>query len=339
MKVVAYNKSLPIHEEESLFNTELPMPSPGPRDLLVEVRAIAVNPVDAKFRKRSEPPKGEVQVLGWDVAGVVKELGAQVSQFKVGDEVWYAGAINRPGANSEYHLVDERIVALKPQKLSFAEAAAMPLTSITAYEMLFDRFKIPLNKQGGSILIIGAAGGVGSMMIQLLKKLTSMKIIATASRKETKAWVKSLGADQIVDHSQPLSEEFGRQQLEEVDYVASLTQSDQHLEEVAKIIKPQGVYGLIDDPKEFNIAHLKRKSISIHWEFMFTRSLFQCEDMIEQHRLLDKISKMVDEGDIRSTLDLHLGKINATNLKRGHALIESGKAKGKMVLEGFGADE
>lgn len=336
MRAVAYKKSLPIHEEESLFDTELPKPTPGPRDILVEVKAIAVNPVDAKFRKRSEPPEGEVQVLGWDVSGIVVAVGSEVSQFKVDDEVWYAGAINRPGANSEFHLVDERIVALKPSSLSFAEAAAMPLTSITAYEMLFDRFRINPSTQQGSILIIGAAGGVGSMMIQLIKNLTNLTVVATASRKETKEWVKFLGADYVIDHSQPLSEEFGRERLDEVDYVASLTQSGQHLEEVSKVIKPQGIYGLIDDPKELNIAHLKRKSISIHWEFMFTRSLFQCEDMIEQHHLLTKIAQMVDAGDIKTTLDMHLGKINAENLKRGHALVESGKAKGKMVLEGFG---
>jgi zinc-binding alcohol dehydrogenase family protein len=335
MKAVAYKKSYPIHEEASLFDIELPKPEPGPRDILVEVKANAINPVDAKFRQRSEPPEGEVQVLGWDVSGVVAAVGPQVSQFKVGDEVWYAGAINRPGANSEFHLVDERIAALKPQSLSFAEAAALPLTAITAYEMLFDRFKISPNDQQGSVLIIGGAGGVGSMMIQLLKKLTNLKVIASASRKETKEWVKTLGADVVIDHSNPLSEEFGKNQLEEVDYVASLTQSDHHIEEVSKIIKPQGAYGLIDDPKDLVISHLKRKSISMHWEFMFTRSMFQCEDIVAQHHLLSKVAQMVDAGEIKTTLALHLGKINAENLKRGHALIESGKSKGKMVLEGF----
>jgi len=337
MKAFGYRKSLPIEHPEVLLAFDLPKPTPGPHDLLVEVKAIAINPVDAKFRKRSEPAEGAVQVLGWDCAGVVRAVGAAVNLFAVGDEVYYAGAVDRPGANSEFHVVDERIVGHKPKNLSFAQAAALPLTSVTAWELLFDRLEIPRlpAQREGVILIIGAAGGVGSIMIQLLKKLTALKVIGTASRPTTQAWIEDLGVDHVIDHSQSIAVGLEALGINEVDYVASLTQSDLHFEAVAKVIKPQGRYALIDDPAHLPIALLKRKSISIHWEFMFTRSLFKCEDMLEQHHILSKVSHLIEQGELQTTLGEHLGTINVENLKKGHALIESGKAKGKLVLEGF----
>lgn len=335
MKAIGYKKSLPIDNEQSLIDLDLPKPIPGPKDLLVTVKAIALNPVDTKVRQRAEPAEGEVQVLGWDVAGVVSEVGVDVSMFKSGDEVWYAGAIDRPGANSEFHVVDERIVSKKPTSLSFSEAAALPLTSITAWELLFDRLEIPKDDASKSILIIGAAGGVGSIMVQLVKKLTKLKVIGTASRQETKTWIENLGVDHVLDHSKPLAEELEKAGLGEVNYVASLTQTDKHFENIVACLKPQGKLALIDDPESLPINLLKKKSISTHWEFMFTRSMFQTEDIIVQHELLNEVAKLVDEGTIQTTANESFGTISVENLKKGHALLESGKSKGKIVLEGF----
>ncbi|WP_339486558.1 zinc-binding alcohol dehydrogenase family protein [Pseudomonas sp. EL_65y_Pfl2_R95] len=338
MKAVAYYHSLPADDQKSLVDIELAAPTPGPRDVLVEVKAISVNPVDTKIRKNVAPENAEAKVLGWDAAGVVKAVGAEVSLFKAGDEVFYAGAINRAGANSELHIVDERIVGHKPKSLGFAEAAAMPLTTITAWELLFDRLQIiPGNiDQGQSLLIVGGAGGVGSMLIQLARKLTGLTVIATASRPETQAWVRELGAHHVLDHSKPLYQELQRVGLESVTHVASLTQTDQHFAQLVECLAPQGRLALIDDPAEpLDIMQLKRKSLSLHWELMFTRSLFGTADMNEQGRLLNNVSELVDTGVVKTTLDEHFGQINAQNLRRAHALLESGKAKGKIVLEGF----
>ena len=335
MKAIGYKKSLPIDDPQSLIEVDLPKPTAGPKDLLVMVKAIALNPVDTKVRKRAEPAEGDVQVLGWDVAGVVAEVGTDVSMFKPGDEVWYAGAIDRPGANSEFHVVDERLVSKKPTSLSFSEAAALPLTSITAWELLFDRLEIPKDDASKSILIIGAAGGVGSIMVQLVKKLTKLKVIGTASRQETKTWIENLGVDHVLDHSKPLAEELEQAGLGEVNYVASLTQTDKHFENIVACLKPQGKLALIDDPESLPINLLKKKSISTHWEFMFTRSMFQTDDMSAQHQLLNEVAKLVDEGTIQTTANESLGTISVENLKKGHALLESGKSKGKIVLEGF----
>ncbi|MGX5218110.1 zinc-binding alcohol dehydrogenase family protein [Pseudomonas sp. S9] len=338
MKAVAYYQSLPADNQESLVDVELAAPTPGPRDLLVEVKAISVNPVDTKIRRNVAPENAQPKVLGWDAAGVVKAVGADVSLFKPGDQVFYAGAINRAGANSELHLVDERIVGHKPKSLSFAEAAAMPLTAITAWELLFDRLQITQGSidQGQSLLIVGGAGGVGSMLIQLARTLTGLTVIATASRPETQAWVRELGAHHVLDHSQPLHQELQRIGLEHVSHVASLTQTDQHFAQLVEALAPQGRLALIDDPAEpLDIMQLKRKSLSLHWELMFTRSLFETADMIEQGRLLNKVSELVDTAAIKTTLGEHYGVINAQNLRRAHALLESGKAKGKIVLEGF----
>ncbi len=337
MKAVGYRNSLPISEAQSLLDIEMPDPVPGTRDLLVEVRAISVNPVDTKVRMRAAPEPGGIKVLGWDAAGVVKAVGSSVTLFKPGDEVFYAGSVARPGTNSELHAVDERIVGPKPRSLNFAQAAALPLTSITAWELLFDRLGLVSGdmQRKGTLLVIGGAGGVGSIMIQLARKLTGLTVIATASRPESRAWVLALGAHHAVDHSKPLAAEVRALGIEHVDLVASLTNSEQHLAQIAEIIAPQGKFGIIDDPKAFDILALKRKSVSIHWEFMFTRAVFETADMIAQHRLLKKVAEMVDAGALRSTLSEEFGAINAANLRRAHALIESGQATGKVVLSGF----
>jgi zinc-binding alcohol dehydrogenase family protein len=337
MKAVGYRQSLPIDQPFSLIDIEMQPPKPGKRDLLVEVKAISVNPVDSKIRQRVQPEHGDIKILGWDASGVVREVGASVTQFRPGDEVWYAGAIDRPGCNSELHLVDERIVAKKPRSLSFAEAAAMPLTSITAWELLFDRFGIARHKQTelNSLLIIGAAGGVGSMLTQIANNIIGLTVIGTASRTDSKNWVKALGADHCIDHSQNIITQLAALGFSSVSYVASLTHTDEHFKSIAQCIAPQGKLGLIDDPQQLDITLLKQKSISIHWEFMYTRSLFKTADMQKQHTLLTEVASMVDSGLLRCTQTEHFGKINADNLKRAHAFIESGKAMGKVVLEGF----
>lgn len=337
MKAVGYRNSLPITEAQSLVDVELPDPVPGARDLLVEVKAISVNPVDTKVRMRAAAGPGEIKVLGYDAAGVVKAVGAEVTLFKPGDEVFYAGSIARPGTNSELHVVDERIVGPKPRTLGFAQAAALPLTSITAWELLFDRLGLVPGdtERKGSLLVIGGAGGVGSIMIQLARKLTGLTVIATASRPESREWVLKLGAHQAIDHSKLWSGQVRDLGFKHVDFVAGLTATDQHLAEIAEIIAPQGKFGIIDDPKAFDVLLLKRKSVSVHWEFMFTRAVFETPDMLAQHQLLKKVAEMVDAGTLKTTLSEEFGKINAENLRRAHALIESGRSKGKVVLSGF----
>ncbi len=337
MKAIAYYQSLPIQDPKALQDIELPEPVIGPRDLLVAVHAISVNPVDTKVRQNVQPEADVAKVLGWDVAGVVKAVGSEVSLFKVGDKVFYAGSIARAGGNSELHAVDERIVGHMPKSLDFAQAAALPLTAITAWELLFERLGIKEGKtdEQQSLLIVGAAGGVGSILTQLASQLTALKVIGSASRPETQAWVRELGADVIVDHAQPLSEALKRQGISAVTHVASLTQTDQHLDQLVEALSPQGKLALIDDPKALDITKLKRKSLSLHWEFMYTRSLFETPDMIEQHNLLNRVAELIDAGTLRTTVGEHFGTINAANLRRAHALLESGKAKGKIVLEGF----
>lgn len=337
MKAIGYTHNLPISDPLSLVDIQKARPSPGARDLLVEVQAIAVNPVDTKIRRNRQPASGEYEVLGWDVCGIVKEVGAEVSLFTAGDRVWYAGAIDRPGANSQLHLVDERIVALAPEQLSNAEAAALPLTGITAWELLFHRLQVSraADAPPKTLLIVGAAGGVGSILVQLAAKLTSLTVIATASRPETQAWVKQLGAHHVIDHSKPLSEELKALGIPTVDLIASLTQTDQHLTELAASIAPQGKLALIDDPATFDIKLFKSKSVSIHWEFMYTRSMYQTADMQAQHDLLTELAQLVDKGVIKTTLGQHLGSIKASTLRQAHALLESGTTQGKLVLEGW----
>jgi len=337
MKAIAYYASLPIDDPLSLQDTELPEPLAGPRDLLVEVKAISVNPVDTKVRQNVQPEGGAAKVLGWDVAGVVKAVGSDVSLFKAGDKVFYAGSIARAGGNSELHVVDERIVGHMPKSLGFAEAAALPLTAITAWELLFERLQIAEGQtdRQQSLLIVGAAGGVGSILTQLASQLTGLKVIGSASRAETQGWVRELGADLVIDHSQPLSQELKKAGQANVTHVASLTQTDTHLDELVEALAPQGRLALIDDPKTLDVTKLKRKSLSLHWEFMYTRSLFETADMQEQHKLLNRVAELIDAGTLKTTLGEHFGTINAANLRRAHALLESGKAKGKIVLEGF----
>ena len=337
MKAIAYRKALPISDADSLIDIELPDPTPGERDLLVEVHAVSVNPVDTKIRAKVEPAEGEAKVLGWDVAGVVRAVGSGVSMFKPGDRVWYAGSLTRPGANSELHVVDERIVGHMPKTIDFASAAALPLTTVTAWEMLFDRLEIPEGEAsaGKSILVIGAAGGVGSIMVQLARQLTGLTVIGTASRPETTGWLKELGAHHVIDHSKSLSEELRRIGIPNVEYIVSLNQTDKHFAEIVESIAPQGKFGLIDDPDLFDFRQLKRKSASLHWEFMYTRSMFGTDDMIKQHESLERVAGMIDAGTVRTTVSEHFGKIDAANLKRAHALLESHRSKGKIVLEGF----
>ncbi|MGY4661848.1 zinc-binding alcohol dehydrogenase family protein [Pseudomonas chlororaphis] len=337
MKAIAYYASLPIDDPLSLQDIELPEPLAGPRDLLVEVKAISVNPVDTKVRQNVQPEGGAAKVLGWDVAGVVKAVGSDVSLFKVGDKVFYAGSIARAGGNSELHVVDERIVGHMPKSLGFAEAAALPLTAITAWELLFERLQIAEGQadRQQSLLIVGAAGGVGSILTQLASQLTGLKVIGSASRAETQGWVRELGADLVIDHSQPLSQELKKAGQASVTHVASLTQTDTHLDELVEALAPQGRLALIDDPQTLDVTKLKRKSLSLHWEFMYTRSLFETADMQEQHKLLNRVAELIDAGTLKTTLGEHFGTINAANLRRAHALLESGKAKGKIVLEGF----
>ncbi|GAB0113874.1 zinc-binding alcohol dehydrogenase family protein [Acidisoma sp. C75] len=337
MRAVGYKVPQAIDHPEALVDITLPRPRAEGRDLLVEIRAIAVNPVDTKVRMRGGAADGGWRVLGWDAAGVVAETGPDVVGFKPGDAVFYAGALDAPGTNAEFHLVDERIVGRKPESLSFAQAAALPLTAITAWEGLFDRLDVkrPVPGAARAILIIGGAGGVASIAIQLAKRLTDLAVIATASRPETAEWVRALGADHVVNHTKPLAAELAALGLGQPGFVYSTTQTDKHLSEIGALIAPQGRFVLIDDPGPLDVTLFKRKSVSTHWEFMFTRSMFATADMAEQGALLNAVSRLVEEGAIRSTLGEHYGAINAGNLRRAHAMLESGKAVGKIVLEGF----
>ena len=337
MKAVGYQKSLPIDDAAALLDIELPKPVPTGRDLLVAVKAVSVNPVDTKVRLRAAPLEGEFKVLGYDAAGVVEAVGPEVKLFKPGDQVFYAGSIQRSGTNAEFHLVDERIVGRKPASLDFAPAAALPLTAITAWELLFDRLKVQPGKSldPRTLLIIGGAGGVGSILIQLARRLTGLTVVATASRPESRKWCLELGAHTVIDHSQKLPPQLAALALPPVALIASLTGTEQHFPALVEVLAPQGQIGLIDDPATLNPMLLKAKSASLHWEAMFARSTFQTDDMIAQHQLLNDVADLIDKGVLRTTLDQSFGTINAANLKRAHALIESGKAVGKIVLEGW----
>lgn len=335
MKAITFTQhALPIDHPQALIDISLSVPKPGPRDLLVEVRAVSVNPVDTKVRAGTFTK--EPKILGWDATGIVREVGSEVTLFQPGDEVFYAGSIVRTGSYSEFHLVDERIVGHKPRSLSAADAAALPLTSITAWELLFDRLGVVEGSgEGKYLLITGAAGGVGSMLVQLARQLTRLTVIGTASRQETADWVRQLGAHHVIDHSQPLLAQLQALDVPEIDYVASLTHTEQHFAQLIDVLKPQGRLGVIDDPDSLDVMPLKRKSLSLHWELMFTRSLYETPDMINQHHLLNRVSALIDQGVLQTTVGEHFGAINAANMRRAHALVESGKARGKIVLEGF----
>lgn len=335
MKAIGYKENLPVENVKSLQDVTVETPKATARDILVEIKAISVNPADYKVRANMPADGDNWKIIGWDATGIVKEVGENVTLFKVGDEVMYAGDITRQGSYAEYQVVDERIVGKKPSSLSYAEAAALPLTSLTAYEMLFDRLEVAKDDANKSILVIGAAGGVGSILVQLAKKLTKLKIVGTASREETTNWLKELGADTVINHQNKLSEEFEKYKLAAPDYIVSLNATEQHAEEIVKVIKPQGKFGFIDDPKVFNVMPFKGKAISTHIELMFTRSMFQTEDMIGQHNILNEVATLIDNGTIKTTLGENFGTINAENLRKAHAFLETGKAKGKIVLEGF----
>lgn len=346
MKAVGYTKSLPINDPDSLQDIELPMPAGTGRDLLIKVQAIAVNPVDYKIRMRVAGGEGNPKVLGWDAVGEVVATGEKVTHFKPGDQVYYAGELNRQGSNAEYQLVDERIVGIKPKSLTSAEAAALPLTSITAWELLFEHLAIEQQspesseKSGEVILVVGAAGGVGSILVQLAKAITGATIIATASRESSAAWVKKLGADHVIDHSKPLAEQIKTIGIDNVTHVASLNSTDFYFESYIGILAPFGKIAMIDDPeKPLDVMKMKPKSISLHIEFMFARSMFNAKDMGEQGRLLTKVADLIDQGYIQTTVGKNLGEINTENLKKAHAELESGTAVGKIVLEGFKINE
>ncbi|TWA67623.1 zinc-binding alcohol dehydrogenase family protein [Azospirillum baldaniorum] len=337
MRAVAFTRSLPIDAPDALIDVERPRPEPQARDLLVEIKAVSVNPVDTKVRRNMPPAPGAMKVLGWDAAGVVVAAGPQATLFKPGDAVFYAGAIDRDGTNAEFHLVDERIVGPKPASLDFAQAAALPLTSITAWEAMFDRLDVrrPVPGAANAILIVGGAGGVGSIAIQLARQLTDLTVIATASREETQAWCRDLGAHHVIDHRKPLAAQVEALGIGAPAFVFSTNDTGAHLPEIAALIAPQGRVALIDDPAGLDVMVLKRKSVSLHWEFMFTRPVFGTADIDAQHALLSEVSRLVDAGTVRTTLAETFGTINAANLTRAHALLESGRAKGKIVLAGF----
>lgn len=335
MKAIAITRAATDGSNLSfLRDIELPVPVAAGHDLLIEIKAISVNPVDTKVRAgfTGDTPR----VLGWDAVGVVKSVGEAVTLFTPGDEVWYAGALGRAGSNSEFQLVDERLVALKPRSLDNASAAALPLTAITAWELLFDRLGVQEGgNSGDTLLIVGAAGGVGSILTQLASKLTGMTVIGTASRPESQKWVRDAGAHHVIDHSKPLSEELARIGIPTVTHVASLNNTEQHYAQLIAALAPQGKLALIDDPETLDARPLKAKSISLHWEFMFTRSMFTTPDMIAQHQLLTRVASLIDDQTIKTTLGEHYGPINASNLQKAHAQLETGRAVGKIVLEGF----
>ncbi len=336
MKAVGYKTPSPIEASDSLIDIELPKPVPEGRDILVEVKAVSVNPIDYKVRSSTPPADGvEWKVIGWDAAGVVSAIGSEVTSFKPGDEVWYAGSITRAGANAEFHLVDERIVGKKPSTLGWADAAALPLTTLTAWEALFDRLDVkkPVPGAAPAIVIIGGAGGVGSIAVQIARQFTDLTVIATASRPETQEFVKSLGAHHVVDHSKPLAGEIAGLRLGAPAFVFSTTQTAKHIDDIAELIAPQGRFCLIDGGSGLDIMKFQRKAVSIHHELMFTRSIFGTPDMDEQGKILNEMCIAVEDGRIRSTATQRLGAINAENLKKAHAQLESGSTIGKIVLE------
>lgn len=336
MRAVIYNQPLSIDHPEALLDAELPDPTIRPADLLVRVEAVSVNPVDVKIRRRVTPD-GQ-RVLGWDAVGIVEAVGAAARGFEVGERVWYAGAIDRPGSNAELQAVDARLVARAPSSLSAEEAAALPLTSITAWEILFERFRLPVGKAATSdvLLVSGAAGGVGSILVQLASTLTAATVIATAGRPESVEWARRMGAHHVVDYRKPLAPQIEALGVGAVTHVASLTHTDSYLAQFTELLAPFGHLALIDDPPSLDIVPLKRRSLSVHWELMFTRSLYQTDDMGAQGALLAEVAALVDAGLIRTTLTQDLGPIDAEHLKQAHALLESGKSRGKTVLVGFG---
>lgn len=337
MQAIGFETSLPIEEAQSLIAFETDVPTIQPHEVLVKVEAIAVNPVDIKIRKIGAPPQGEKRILGWDAAGVIEQVGAEVQGLVVGDEVYYAGVVNREGCNAQFQAVDARIVAKKPKSLDFAQAAALPLTSLTAYEGLFDRLQVQEQNPARNriLLVIGGAGGVGSQVIQLAKQLTDLTVVATASRPESQAWCQELGADYVIDHSQPLLDAWQTTGLPAPSWVYSTQHTDDYAPQLAELMAAQGRLLLIDDPKNLSINAFKPKAISLHWEFMFTRGMFVTPDIAEQRAILSKVAELIDAAKIKTTLNKVISPINVENLKQAHRDIETGKSIGKIVLQGW----
>jgi len=336
MKAVAFNHSKPVTDYDSLLDCDLRTPVPRHHDLLVEVRAVSVNPVDTKLRKSAEP-LGEYRVLGFDAAGIVRGIGPEAEHFTIGDEVYYAGVPSRQGSNAEYQLVDARIVGHKPRSLSFAEAAALPLTALTAWEMLFDRFKIPRDQAvTGTLLIVGGAGGVGSMAIQLAAQLTDLTVVATASRPETIDWCRHLGAHHVIDHHQNMKRQIHDLGLTPPDHIFLITHERTHFKAMTELLAPEGAIGIIESGAgPVDISALMKKCGTLNTEYMFARALLNTPTISAQHRTLEAIAHLVDNGTLRTTMTENFGTINALNLRRAHAVLEAGTARGKIVLEGF----
>ncbi|GCF11311.1 zinc-binding alcohol dehydrogenase family protein [Dictyobacter arantiisoli] len=338
MKAIGLYKYLPISDPESLVDLELEKPTPAGHDLLVAVKAVSVNPVDVKVRSPKAQKENPARILGWDAAGVVEAVGPQCTRFKLGDQVYYAGDITRPGSDSEYQLIDERIVGRKPTSLDFAEAAALPLTTLTAWEGLFDRMGIsqqPAQNQGKSILIIGAAGGVGSIATQIAK-WAGLTVIGTASRPESIQWAKEHGTDHVINHRQSFAPQLKQLGFKTVDYIFCLNSTDKHWNNMVETIAPQGkICSIVEMHNPVDLSALQNKSATFVWEFMYTRSMYQTADMIEQHNLLNAVADLIDAGKIKTTLTKRITSINAANLRQAHALVEQGSMIGKVVLEQF----
>jgi zinc-binding alcohol dehydrogenase family protein len=337
MKAVALTQYLPISDPQSLFDIELPKPEATGHDLLVRVEAVSVNPVDTKVRAPRPQVEKTPRVLGWDAAGVVESVGPAVTRFKPGDEVYYAGDITRPGSNAEFQLVDERIVGHKPRVLSFAEAAVLPLTTITAWEALFERMHLDCHgaHHGQSLLIIGGAGGVGSIAIQLAH-LTGLVVIATASRPETQKWVADMGANHIVDHRQHLPTQLGALNFACVHFIANFANTDIYWSIMAELIRPQGkIVCIVENSAPLEVNLLKSKSATFAWEFMFTRPMYRTPDMAAQGSILDEVAALIDANKLRTTLTETLSPISAANLRQAHAQLESGRTIGKLALAGW----
>jgi NADPH2:quinone reductase len=334
MKAVALTHYLPINDPKSLVDVELPQPKPTGSDVLVRIEAISVNPVDTKIRAPKSKVESAPRVLGWDAAGIVEAVGPDVEGFKEGDEVYYAGDVNRPGCNAEFQLVDEHLISFKPLNLSFAEAAALPLTTITAWEALFEKLNIDLDgaNKGKTLLIIGGAGGVGSITIQLAK-LAGLVVIATASRPETVEWVTKLGADHVIDHHKALPAQLAAIDHKEVDYIANFANTDKYWATMAEVIRPLGkIVSIVENAAPVDLNLLKSKSASFAWEFMFAKALHQTETA-SQGELLEEVADLIDSKKLRTTLTETLTPINAENLRKAHAQLESGRTIGKIVLE------
>ncbi|QYC10770.1 zinc-binding alcohol dehydrogenase family protein [Brevundimonas nasdae] len=334
MKAIGTTRPRPITDSSALIAFDAPEPTLRPRDLLVQVKAVGLNPADAKVRASRQPEDGKPSILGYDAAGVVVGVGSEVSLFKVGDEVFYAGQIDRPGSNAERQAVDERIVGLKPKSLTFAEAAALPLTAITAWELLFDRMKAGRDEDE-TLLVVGGAGGVGSALIQIARATTNLRVVATASRPETRQWSLDLGAHAVIDHSGPIDEALAAAGERAPKYIASLTQTPKHFSALARAIAVQGVIGAIDDATGVAVTELQYKAAGFVWEVMFVRPVHQTPDMIAQHNLLTEVSRLVDAGAIRTTLTRNLGPLTPQSLQEGHRLMESGATIGKVALDGI----